>query len=150
MPATAERPQTSRSPQTAFNGNRPSGSGGSNRPPAGASSGGRSSASKGGFLDDAKILFQTYFKSVGPRTYAAQLKEAKNGNHVLVITEGRRDSKTGDVRKIKLLVWSEDFVQFFQLLRDTATFIKSNPVPESVRRRQEKRWAKDRHVAPAK
>ena len=25
---------------------------------------------------DAKILFQTYFKSVGPRTYAAQLKKA--------------------------------------------------------------------------
>ena len=57
---------------------------------------------------EPEILFQKYFKSVGPRTYAAQLKRAANGNHFLVLTEGKRDEKTGDVRKTKLFVWSGD------------------------------------------
>lgn len=104
---------------------------------------GASNGPKGAYLDDAKILFQSYFKSVGPRTYAAQLKEVANGNHVLVLTEGRRDKNTGEVRKTKFLVWSEDFRSFFDLLRETAAFIKTNPVPEEVRERQAKRWAKE-------
>src|SRR5689334_13186406 len=58
---------------------------------------------------EPKILSQKYFKSVGPRTYAAQLMEAGNGNHYLVLTEGKRDEKTGEVRKSKLFVFSEDF-----------------------------------------
>src|SRR5437588_9342050 len=37
------------------------------------------------------ILFQTFFKSVGPRTYASQVKRPANGNHFLVLTEGNRD-----------------------------------------------------------
>src|SRR5437660_1643579 len=57
---------------------------------------------------EPEILFQKYFKSVGPRTYAAQLKRAVNGNQFLVLTEGKRDEKTGEVRKTKLFVWSED------------------------------------------
>jgi hypothetical protein len=40
---------------------------------------------------EPKILHQSYFKSVGPRTYASQLKELPNGNHLLVLTEGKRD-----------------------------------------------------------
>src|SRR4051812_35560996 len=36
---------------------------------------------------EQEILFQNYFKSVGPRTYAAQVKKAGNGNHFLVLTE---------------------------------------------------------------
>ena len=51
---------------------------------------------------EPKILFQKFFKSIGPRTYAAQVKEAGNGNHFLVLTEGRRDEKTGEVRKTRL------------------------------------------------
>ena len=50
---------------------------------------------------EPKILFQTYFKSVGPRTYAAQLKEAGNGNHFLVLTEGKRDDASGDVKRTR-------------------------------------------------
>src|SRR5689334_22548662 len=44
---------------------------------------------------EPKILFQKFFKSVGPRTYASQIKEAGNGNHFLVLTEGKRDEETG-------------------------------------------------------
>jgi len=91
---------------------------------------------------DDPILFQRYFKSVGPRTYAAQLKEAKNGNHYLVFTEGKRDDKTSEVRKTRLFLFSEDFTQFFRLLKETAEFVKANPVSDKVRARQMKRWSK--------
>lgn len=91
---------------------------------------------------EPKILFQDYFKSVGPRTYAAQLKEAGNGNHFLVLTEGKRDDKTGDVRKTKLFVFSEDFEAFFTMLDRTREFSRRHPVPADVRRRQQRYWAK--------
>jgi hypothetical protein len=41
---------------------------------------------------EPKILFQKFFKSLGPRTYAAQVKELANGNQMLVLTEGKRDT----------------------------------------------------------
>ena len=88
------------------------------------------------------ILFQNYFKSVGPRTYAAQVKEAGNGNHFLVLTEGKRDEGSDQVRKTKLFVFSEDFSAFFRMLHETAQFIKTNPVSEDVKRKREKFWAK--------
>ena len=91
---------------------------------------------------EPEILFQKYFKSVGPRTYAAQLKRAVNGNQFLVLTEGKRDEKTGDVRKTKLFVWSEDFVEFFRMLHETAKYIRENPLPEEIRQKREKYWAK--------
>src|SRR5438876_430115 len=73
---------------------------------------------------EPKILFQKYFKSVGPRTYAAQLKEAGNGNQFLVLTEGKRDPETNEVKKLKLFVYSEDFPAYFRMLHETAQFIK--------------------------
>ncbi len=88
-----------------------------------------------------EILFQSYFKSVGPRTYAAQVKRAGNGNHFLVLTEGQRDEKTGDVRKSRVFVFSEDFVALFKMLKDAAEFIKAHPVPDEVRAKREKFWA---------
>ncbi len=92
--------------------------------------------------DEPKILFQKYFKSVGPRTYAAQLKQATNLNHFLVLTEGKRDEATGEVRKTRIFVFSEDFVPFFRMLHETAQFMKANPVPEEVRKRRERYWSK--------
>src|SRR3982750_2485011 len=86
---------------------------------------------------EPEILFQKYFKSVGPRTYAAQLKRAANGNHFLVLTEGKRDHKTNDVRRTKLFIWSEDFVAFFRMLHETAKHIRENPLPEEIRQKRE-------------
>ena len=94
------------------------------------------------------ILFQNYFKSVGPRTYAAQVKEAGNGNHFLVLTEGKRDEGSGEVKKTKLFVFAEDFPAFFRMLHETAQFIKANPVSAEVKRKREKFWAK-KSKAPA-
>src|SRR4051812_40045720 len=71
---------------------------------------------------EPKILFQKFFKSVGPRTYAAQVKQAGNGNHFLVLTEGKREDKTAEVKKTKLFVFSEDFPEFLGMLQETAKF----------------------------
>ena len=91
---------------------------------------------------EPKILFQKYFKSVGPRTYAAQLKEAGNGNHFLVLTEGKRDPETNEVKKLKLFVYSEDFPAYFRMLHETAQFIKAHPVPQEIKMRRMRYWAK--------
>lgn len=91
---------------------------------------------------EADILFQTYFKSVGPRTYAAQVKRAGNGNHFLVLTEGKKDPDTGEPRKIRLFVFSEDFAAFFKMLQQTAVFIRENPVPQEISKKRAKFWAK--------
>ena len=88
------------------------------------------------------ILFQQFFKSVGPRTYAAQVKRAANGNHFLVLTEGKRDEKTNELRKSRLFIYSEDFVEFFKLMKASAEFVKANPVDPAVRAKREKVWAK--------
>jgi hypothetical protein len=118
--------------------------GGGNRPAPGgpARPGGRANNRPGERpkADDHEILFQKFFKSVGPRTYAAQVKRAANGNHYLVLMEGKRDEKTGEVRKTRLFVYSEDFVEFFRLVKSTAEFIKANPLPDEMRRKREKFW----------
>jgi hypothetical protein len=102
----------------------------------------RGSAPAAGEKPESEILFQKYFKSVGPRTYAAQLKKAGNGNHFLVLTEGKRDDKTGELRKVRLFLFSEDFVPFFKMLHETAQFIREHPLPEEIRQKRERYWAK--------
>jgi hypothetical protein len=114
------------------------GSGNRPRPRSGASPG----AGPGTDKAEHEILFQTYFKSVGPRTYAAQIKKASNENQYLVLTEGRRDEKTGEVRKARLFVYSEDFTAFFRMLQETAQHLRANPVPEEVKQRRARFWAK--------
>lgn len=89
---------------------------------------------------EPKILFQQFFKSVGPRTYAAQVKEAGNGNHFVVLTESKRTKGEDEPRKTRLFVFSEDFVEFFKLVQATAHFIKANPVSDEVRDRQKRYW----------
>src|SRR3954454_7218503 len=96
---------------------------------------------------EPKILYQSYFKSVGTRTYAAQVKEASNGNHFITLTEGRRDEKTGELRKIYVMVWSEDFEAFFKLIADTNKFVREHPVPREVAERQAKMWERRRKEA---
>lgn len=93
-------------------------------------------------VEAAPILFQKYFKSIGPRTYAAQVKRACNGNHFLVITEGKRHPKTNDLHKTRLMVFGEDFVEFFRMLHDLAVFVRDHPVPDAVKRERAEYWSK--------
>ena len=88
------------------------------------------------------ILFQQFFKSVGPRTYAAQVKRAANGNHFLVLTEGKRDEKTNELRKSRLFIYSEDFSAFYKLIKASAEFVVANPVPDAVKAKRAKVWSK--------
>jgi hypothetical protein len=90
---------------------------------------------------EPKLLHQLYFKSVGPRTYAVQLKECANGNHMLLISEGKRE-ENGDLRMTRLCVFSEDFPDFFKMLRESEAYIGAHPVPEAVRNRRRDFWAK--------
>ena len=98
---------------------------------------------------EPKILFQSYFKSVGPRTYAAQVKRAKNRNEYLVLMEGKRDASTGEVRKMRLFIYSEDFVEFFRLIKSAAEFIKAHPLPADVRTKRVKYWAREHRQSQA-
>ena len=91
---------------------------------------------------EPKILFQKYFKSIGTRTYAAHLKENDKGNQFLVLTEGKRDPETGEVKKTKVFVYSEDFAQYFRMLHETAQFIKAHPVSEEVKLKRQRYWAR--------
>jgi hypothetical protein len=96
-----------------------------------------------------EILFQQYFKSVNPqKTYAVQLKRAGNGNHYLVLTEGKRDESTGEVRKTRVFVYSEDFKEYFKMLQAAALFIRANPVPEEVKKKRDRYWARSAESSP--
>ncbi len=94
---------------------------------------------------EPKILFQKFFKSVGPRTYVAQVKEAANGNHFVVLTEGKRDEKTNEVRKSRVYIYSEDFVEFFKMVHDTAMHIKAHPLDPKIKAKRNKFWANKPH-----
>jgi hypothetical protein len=101
-----------------------------------------SASSKTAYKPEAKILFQKFFKSIGPRTYASQIKEAGNGNYYLVLTEGKRDETSGELKKSKLFVFSEDFGLFFRMLHETAQYLKAHPVPEEIKLRRQRYWAR--------
>jgi hypothetical protein len=39
-------------------------------------------------------------------------------------------------------LYSEDFVAFFKLMKETAIFVKENPVSDEVKAKRDKVWAK--------
>jgi len=145
MPAAIQaRAQGKSAPSTSqFKPGARSESGPARSQPASGSAGPAGSSNK----PEPKILFQSFFKSVGTRTYVAQVKESSNGNHFIMLTEGRRDEQTGDVRKTKLMIFSEDFIAFFKLLTEAQQFVRDNPVPAHIAQRQKKFWEKKQ--APA-
>jgi hypothetical protein len=100
------------------------------------------SAPAGGTKSDHKILFQKFFKSISPRQYSVHLKECPSGNHYLVLTETKRDPETGESKKSRLFIYSEDFSQYFRMLHETAQFIKTHPVPEEITLKRQRYWAK--------
>lgn len=142
--AVSRPPQTHRPGASAPPGRSRSARGrpGGSRP--GATSAGKAAGEKA----EHEILFQQYFKSACPeKTYAAQLKRAANGNHYLVLTEGKR-LDSGEVRKTRLFVYSEDFVEYFKLLQATVLFIRANPVPDEVKKKRDRYWAKKAQETP--
>jgi Protein of unknown function (DUF3276) len=94
-----------------------------------------------------RVLFRRDFKSVGPRSYGAEVKEASNGNHFLVLSETKPAKDTGEMRQHSIFIFSEDFDAYWNLLRDAARFIKDNPMPEAKRRERQAFW-KDKPRQP--
>ena len=91
---------------------------------------------------EPRIIFQKFFKSIGPRTYAAQMKELPNGNQLLVLTEGKRDPATDELRKTRLFIYSEDFKEFFAMVNEIAAFAKTHPLSPEVQNRRDAYWKK--------
>ena len=102
----------------------------------------RQSAAAAAAAKEPKILFQKHFKSIGPRTYATQVKENDKGNQFLVLTESKRDPASGEVKKTKVFVYSEDFAQYFRMLHETAQFIKAHPVSDEIKLKRQRYWAR--------
>ena len=109
---------------------------------SGSTASARQPAAAAAAAKEPKTLFQKYFKSIGTRTYAAYLKENDKGNQFLVLTEGKRDPATGEVKKTRVFVSSEDFAQYFRMLHETAQFIKAHPVSEEVKLKRQRYWAR--------
>ncbi|MFT3788103.1 MAG: DUF3276 family protein [Tepidisphaeraceae bacterium] len=131
MPATQAAPAARRSPSAASVQSRP----GNRRP---APTGGRPANDK-----PDPILYQSWFKSVNPqRTYATQIKRARNGNRYAVVTEGKRDKQTGELKKISVYVYEEDFEALLGLFAQLADWVKKHPTPPDLRRRRAAFWAK--------
>lgn len=87
------------------------------------------------------ILFQQWFKSVNPlRTYAAQIQRARNGNAYLVLTEGKRDKTTGEVKKIRLFLYGEDFESFAKLMETSLAWMRAHPPDAKFRAKRQKFW----------
>ena len=103
---------------------------------------GRTGSAAAAAAKEPKVLFQKHFKSVGPRNYAAHVKENDKGNQFLVLTETKRDPATGEIKKTKVFVYSEDFGQYFRMLHETAQFIKSHPVSDDVKLKRQRYWAR--------
>jgi hypothetical protein len=59
-----------------------------------------------------------------------------------VVSEPVTDYTSGDVWKTRLFIYSEDFGEFFKLLQATAVFIRANPVPDEVKKKRTRFWAK--------
>ena len=102
----------------------------------------RANGTANGHKQEPKVLFQKYFKTISRRTYAAKLKESHDGNQFLVLTEEKPDPETGEIRKSKVSIHSEDFSHYFRMLHETAQFIKTHPVPEAIKMKRMRYWAK--------
>jgi hypothetical protein len=91
---------------------------------------------------EPRVLFQKFFKSISRRHYAAKIKETPDGNQFLVLTDERMDQETGELKKSKVTIHSEDFMHYFRMLHDTAQFIKTHPVSEDLKMKRMRHWAK--------
>jgi hypothetical protein len=88
------------------------------------------------------ILFQQWFRSMGPRVYAAQIKRAGNGNQYLVLTESKRDDAGVEPRKTRVYLYGEDFAAFFSMMRALAGWMKEHPLDSQFLARRKAFWSR--------
>jgi hypothetical protein len=70
-----------------------------------------------------------------------QVSRARNDNQFITLIEGRRDRETNEVKKTKLLVFSEDYVEFFRMMHELALWVREHPLSEEFREKRKQYWA---------
>ncbi len=87
-------------------------------------------------MEDFKQRDDIYSQSVraGKRTYFFDVKETKNGDYYLILTESKKrfvEGKNPFFEKHKVFLYKEDFQKFSDALQDAIKFIEENqPVIE--------------------
>lgn len=74
---------------------------------------------------------EVYSKKVraGKRTYFFDVKEDRDGDFYLIITESKKKFDDGFVKN-KLFLYKEDFNKFSEAFTETVNYIKSDLMPE--------------------
>ena len=87
--------------------------------------------------DGAKKFRENIFTSsvkAGKRTYYFDVKETKNGERYITVTERKRrynDDGSYKVEKHKIFLYKEDFDKFADALDDVIEFVESGKIPQS-------------------
>lgn len=87
--------------------------------------------------DGAKKFRENIFTSsvkAGKRTYYFDVKETKNGERYITVTERKRrynDDGSYKVEKHKIFLYKEDFDKFADALDDVIEFVESGKTPQT-------------------
>jgi hypothetical protein len=87
--------------------------------------------------DGAKKFRENVFTSsvkAGKRTYYFDVKETKNGEKYITVTERKRrykDDGSYKVEKHKIFLYKEDFDKFADALDDVIEYVESGKFPEN-------------------
>lgn len=73
-----------------------------------------------------------FSKSVraGRRKYFFDVKETRNSDYYIVITESKKRFEDNSFMKSKIYLYKEDFNKFSDALRETVNFVKQELLPE--------------------
>jgi len=93
-------------------------------------------------LTDDKFRDNIFTSSVkaGKRTYYFDVKETKNGERYITVTERKRrynEDGSYKVEKHKIFLYKEDFDKFADALDDVIEFIESGKLPEKKKEDEE-------------
>jgi hypothetical protein len=66
----------------------------------------------------------------GKRTYFFDVKEDRDQDYYLIITESKRKFEDGGFVKNKIFLYKEDFNKFSEAFTETINYVKSDLMPE--------------------
>lgn len=100
-------------------------------------------------LTEDKFRDNIFTSSVkaGKRTYYFDVKETKNGERYITVTERKRrynEDGSYKVEKHKIFLYKEDFDKFADALDDVIEFIESGKLPEKKNEGDENTEVKDK------
>ncbi len=78
-----------------------------------------------------KDLFSRRIRS-GKRTYFFDVRETRNNDCYIVITESKKRFEDGTFIKHKIFLYKEDFDNFSNVLKEAFEFIKNNSIKNNT------------------